>query len=360
MRHRQLISALLAGSLLLPGCAGDATKSSSEPASPTQRVQAEEGKDQPPSGEIQERAVLPRMMPGAGPLITQPQPPPPTSGPSGGRPGQSGVAVPPGGLPATPGPSNVGPTPNITKVANAFMQYHKSLTTLITVSPGLVLTQPVTISIGYYSPWGTTANTNRFTQTYAPTGNHFLINDNEGDGKPRSVHLDITLTEPKPGGGIYSYNIPADVSLDPLYDVSISPLVFTLYLGCVGIGANHIALDWYPPDASVNGGNYQTVKFNAVNGETFTINEFSWARQEVSASTNFQQPFVWYVETSIHCDPGCGFGPIPGGSGVPLVPSKTYSSSPGLVNSSGATQDCKATLNYTVTYTLRWYPFLGP
>jgi len=65
------------------GCAGEAKKSSSEPASTPQLAQTEGGKDQPPSGEVQERAVPPRMAPGVtAPLPTRPiqpvaTPPPP-------------------------------------------------------------------------------------------------------------------------------------------------------------------------------------------------------------------------------------------------------------------------------------------
>src|SRR5262245_28136652 len=57
----------------LAGCAADTTKSSSEAPSPSPVAQTGEGKDQPPSGEVQERAVLPGVSPSIG--ILQGAPP---------------------------------------------------------------------------------------------------------------------------------------------------------------------------------------------------------------------------------------------------------------------------------------------
>jgi hypothetical protein len=240
-----------------------------------------------------------------------------------------------------------GPTPNITAVANAIQVQAKSLNSLVTVAPGLALTKRVTISIAYLTPWPT--GNDRRTQTYVPSsGNNFLYSDLEADGKARKIHMDITLSEPKLGGGVYSYNVPVDLTLDPLYDVTISPLVFRLVVGCSNVGANQIDLHWWAPD---NSKNYQTVHFATKEGETFAIREFSWARSEVSATDNLHKVDVWYEETGIHG----GFGPFPGSPKENLVPGKTQTSSPGLVNSRGSTQDCQATLDYTVTYQLRAY-----
>lgn len=306
----------------------------------------------PPSetGDIHERGVIRdhRAQPGT---ITPPQPIPTPLHP--GRPPQLM-------LPATPledagsalGQRYVGPTDDLTKVANALSWYHKSLTTLVTVKPGLALTQPVTISIAYLSPAGPgPGSPERLTQSYvASTGNRFLRLDPEGNGHPRRIHLDINLSEPNPAGGVYSFNVPVDMDLDPLYDVTISPLVFQLIVGCATIGANQIDLNWYPPESS-SSDTYRTIHFATKERERFTIREFGWARAEVSASANLRTPIVWYRETGFHT----GFGPRPGVALENLVPGKTHSSSPGLVNSVGSTQDCQATMNYTMTYTLRWY-----
>src|ERR1043165_2535392 len=58
------ISCVMAGVLLLglAGCASDSPKPAAETPAPSAVAQAEQGKDQPPADEVQERAV--RMMPG--------------------------------------------------------------------------------------------------------------------------------------------------------------------------------------------------------------------------------------------------------------------------------------------------------
>ena len=134
----------------------------------------------------------------------------------------------------------------------------------MTVPLGLPLSKPVTISIGYV-PSGVVGYGSRCqqrgTQPYTPsTGNTFLCALPEGDGQPRHLHLDITLSEPKPGGGVVSYNVPVEMDLDPLYDVTISPLIFQLITGCANVGANQIDLMWYVPDNS-SVGSWQKVHF---------------------------------------------------------------------------------------------------
>ena len=172
MRQHQVAILFVTGSFLMgmASCAADSAKPSAETPPTSQITQAEQEKEQPPSGEIQERA-LPR--------------PAPLPGPSGP-------------LPSAPPPLYPGPTQNITKVANAVQVKAKSLTIQVTVAPGLALTQPVTISIAFVGQ-----SANRLTQPYvAATGNRFLYNDPEGNGQPRLAHVDMTLTEPKPGGGL--------------------------------------------------------------------------------------------------------------------------------------------------------------
>ena len=378
MRHHRSITLWMASLLLiqLAGCAGDSAKSPSDTGASSAVVLAEEGTGQPPaSEEVQERAV-PRVGPGvigpagtlkSGGALSQPvnpgltapvhpstpqrAPSPPTlmtPNPIIATQALFGQALP---LP----PNYPAPTVSIAAVANAIRYDYRSLSTIVTAPSGLPLTHPVTISIGYF-PSGVAGYgqycQQRVTQTYATsTGNTFLCALPEGDGQPRLVHLDITLSQPNPAGGVYNYNVPVDIPLDPLYDVTISPLSFQLIMGCSTIGANQINLNWYPPDKQ---GNQQTVHFATQERETFSIREFSWARSEVSASNNLHSVYVWYEETGVHCLPGLCFGPAPGHGGN-LVPGKTFRSSPGLVNSYGSTTDCQATLDYTVTYTFRQY-----
>jgi hypothetical protein len=308
------------GSLLmgLAGYAADSMKSESPQTSRT--AQAEQGKDQPPAGEIQERGVVPF------------RPSPPVIG-------------------VLPLPTcGVGPTEDLTKVGCAIQLKAKSLTTLIVVAPGLTLNQPVTISIGYVSNWGG----NRITQTYvASTGNHFLYNDLAGDGKPRSLTVSITLSEPKPGGGVYNFPIQMNLMLDPLYDVTIAPLEFTLLSNCSLVGGNDVGFAWNSPD-----GAYHSWDFHTSTGQHTTISLFAWARTEVSASVNLHMPYALNFQSkTLKCSvPGAcfvhGVDPSPGPN---LVPGVTGQVEYNLNDDNG---QCNAYAQYKITYQLRWYPYL--
>ena len=299
------------------------------------------------AGDVQERTGIHdhRTQPG---IVTPSRPAPP----SDGQP--------------LPLPNSPAPTLNLAAVANAMRYDYKSLSTVVTVPPGLPLSKPVTISIGYF-PSGVVGYGSRCqqraTQTYTSSvGNTLLCALPEGDGQPRHLHLDITLSEPKPGGGAVSYNIPVEMDLDPLYDVTISPLIFTLITGCSIVGANQIDLKWAAPDDFDSVLSYlfpSGTHFATKERETFTIREFSWARSEVSAAANLHKVAVRYEQIGLDllgfpfgAPPGArpGFGPLEN-----LVPGKTQRSNQGPVSGYHDSADCKATLDYTVTYIFRGY-----
>jgi hypothetical protein len=243
----------------------------------------------------------------------------------------------------------VGPTDDISSVANHINVQAKSLNTLVTIAPGLALTKPVTISIAYLTPFP--AGNDRRTETYDTTkGNSFLYGDLEANGKQRKIHMDITLSAAKAGGGVVSYNVPLDFTLDPLYDVEISSLVFTLITGCSTVGATGINLYWYPPDIREEG-KQQKVHFSSKERETFNIREFSWSRKEVSATADLRKVVVWYDEDYI--GPPSFFPSAVEPSEENLVPGKTHRSTVGLIHS--LDKECSATLGYSETYQLRAY-----
>ena len=72
MRQHRVALLCVTGWYLMGGCSTDTTKSSSDSPSPSPIAQTQEGTDQPPSGEVQERAVPRVAVPGA----TAPQPAP--------------------------------------------------------------------------------------------------------------------------------------------------------------------------------------------------------------------------------------------------------------------------------------------
>lgn len=185
------------------------------------------------------------------------------------------------------------PTPNLTMVANALRLNHKSLTTLVTLPPNLPVTQPVEIGIIYASPTGI----GQTKQSYASgTGNRFLYDDREGDGKPRTMEITITLTEPSAGAiGIYSIKWP--VTLDPLYVVAMGRFEFTLLNFCDTAGATEIRFVWALPDArsySHRGWSTGIVPWK------FDVPEFTWVRSEVSWSQPLHKEEFKFIDD----DPG--------------------------------------------------------
>ena len=201
------------GAVLLLGGAESATLVSQgladEPAAPSRSSEVPHGAG---VKEASGAAVVPPVVEG--------QPGPPVAaGDVRGRAGmhdhrtQPGTFTPspptpaPGGQPL-PLPNSPAPTLNLAAVANAMRYDYKSLSTVVAVPLGLPLSKPVTISIGYF-PSGVVGYGSRCqqraTQTYtSSTGNTILCALPEGDGQPRHLHLDITLSEPKPGGGVVS------------------------------------------------------------------------------------------------------------------------------------------------------------
>jgi hypothetical protein len=161
---------------------------------------------------------------------------------------------------------------------------------LITAPPGLALTNPVNIRVTFNSSVsGSRWNQNVYN---ASTGYRNFHNDPEGNRAARHMRLDILLTEVQPNNQSVNFPITWEIDLDPLFDVTITPLRFTLNTDCDRIGKSEIHFLWYAPDAS----RYSEKGFSTSKGKTTTINEFSWTRQEVSAKGNLMWPTWSFYE----------------------------------------------------------------
>jgi len=248
------------------------------------------------------------------------------------------------------------PTANLTLVANALRLKRKSLTTLVTVDQNLAVSQPVEISVGYYSP----AGTNRITQSYVrSSGNRFLYHDKVGDGKPRTMTISITLREPKEGGGYEHFAVNWQAFLDPLYDVTIGPFNFDLISNCDFVGKSEILFTWRSPDSQ-----YHKHRFSIRGGSRTIIPQFAWSRSEVSWSHPLFLPDAHFfdednlaTEMLWTCLPaGCGFR-LHGSNDVPLLSGTT-----GLRkgNLEAHNDSCQAYFEYKMTKTLRFYSYLEP
>jgi hypothetical protein len=253
--------------------------------------------------------------------------------------------VPQSGSLAPPSPGYVADTENLTQVANAISMQQKSLSILVTAKSGLVLTSPVTITVTYQGPATNTPDNTGFKQLVEPyaaqTGNRFLFNALETDGKPRPATVHISLLEPKPGGGSregHAFYFPEmRLNLDPLYDVATSPLDFTLGDNCGPAGESQVGLHWYSPEGTDHSEN-----FSASAGKTVTFPQFAWKRAEVSASANLTTPAVGFWKRG----PGTT-QPNFTRSKANLVPGKTRT-----IRAHEVSGQCRALIEYTITYRL--------
>ena len=257
---------------------------------------------------------------------------------------------------ATMGPTYVGPTPNITAVANAIGLRAKSLTAQITFKSGLVLAKPVMIMIDYSSPASQyRVNPQKYDNC---NGNRFLYNDPISGpvnspgyavwGRPRQMTINITLTEDRPGGQPYVYTIPLQLNLDPLFDVAISPLRFTLNNDCCHWWDSDtgVRFSWRNPSGQQGKRNFDTNK-----GKTTTINEFAWSRQELSASAN-----LFWPDWAFYCSDPLETGAFLEGFGTPTI--KLLPAAGGYVGrtlQSWHRQSCYADTAFDMTITLRTY-----
>ncbi|MGZ4561321.1 MAG: hypothetical protein ACXVXJ_10220, partial [Mycobacteriaceae bacterium] len=151
--------------------------------------------------------------------------------------------VPAGSITATPvgntlGPAYTGPTPDLAAVANNLHFRAKSVSTFISVPPGLPVSNSVTISVGY--------EVDRITQSYDPLrGTGLLFDYPVGDGLAHQHDIWVTLSHPNPHGGVYNLAVNWKPTVEPLYDVSFSGLLFTLLTDCSGwLGNPYLRLDY--------------------------------------------------------------------------------------------------------------------
>lgn len=290
-------------------------------------------------------------------ITPQPTAPPTASpAPNIGKPGMVGPLT---GTLALPDQYQA-PTANLTMVANAVRLTHKSLTTLITAAPNLPITTSVEISIGYYSP----AGNQRITQSYVrATGNRFLYNDKEGDGKPRRMRVDISLREQLSNGEWATFALPWQASLDPLYDVTISPLNFKLRDDCDKFGDSEIKFRWSSPDKAQH-----IFGFRARAGWPIHVGGFAWRGLEVSVSQSLLYPRASFMENDSHIvnfgrafadcikELGCPFKISGIFGGEILLPGNTHIVEGDLMEADR--ERCRAHYDYKITYTLRFYPYL--
>ena len=235
------------------------------------------------------------------------------------------------------------PTPNLTAIRNALKVTSKSISVNLRIPPNLPVTVPVEVSVAYISP----VQTRRVTQTYnSVTGLTMVYREAEGDGKPRTMGMDITVRELIPNG--QSFSISKQLTIVPLYRASISPLKFQLATQCDTVGKSDITFRWI-----YFNGTRSEQKFDLGFGQTKMVNHFNSGRREFSTEANLKEPVMQFFERDFAL---ARYTPPMDQPTVPLVPgpSKEFSffldeevTGPPPTQHSGSTK-CKAHISYRI------------
>lgn len=241
----------------------------------------------------------------------------------------------------------VAPTPGLTLIANAIKLQSKSLTSVLVMPPGLRLSTPVDISVEYLSP---ASPRQIITQAYgAETGNRFVRQDLEGDGKLRRQFMTITLTERTANGAGAQFTLNWQVDLDPLFNVEVSSLRFKLLNDCDWVGKSEIQLAWVRPDKS-----FGTWNFSRRKGQLVTVSDFAWSGRAISAKSGLVQPYAIFKESDPCLTMDCVFGlqrPFsPERDLPPLVPGRTEAVT--VIKTPKEGGSCRAEITYPIVYAL--------
>jgi hypothetical protein len=236
----------------------------------------------------------------------------------------------------------VGPTPSLTKVANAFTVGIKSVSMLVKLPAGLNLTVPVKASILVNGVWT--------IQDYVnSTGNHWFYNLDDKDAQVRTESVTVALQEITPGGQSFSFTWP--VRIEPLYDISIGSLHFRLLSDGDSVGASDCEIRWMSPEKV-----YEQHEVGLHAGESHTFDSFAREYSEVGVADDLLLPAPRWTEK----DPGPNYRPPVGWDG-PILPGKLGPLGESIawvspddgdgINGS----DCSGWFNFTVKITLRTY-----
>jgi hypothetical protein len=179
-------------------------------------------------------------------------------------------------------PQYAAPTANLTKLANALVMKHKSVTTQVTAPAHLGLTDPVSIKV---------QASGQDLQTYnEAAGNVFLANVPEDNGEIYDDNIAITLTETLPNNQTKSFFIDWRAYIEPLYNVDIGALTFYPVDSCTaGARSQNLKLYWRDPENRVdtdgNGMQYVPVSGVEYLGNVFALGQLTRHYTAVGQST---------------------------------------------------------------------------
>jgi hypothetical protein len=213
---------------------------------------------------------------------------------------------------------------------------------LVKLPAGLNLTVPVKVSILVDGVWT--------IQDYVnATGNRWFYNLDDEDAQVRTESVTVALHEIAPGGQSYSFTWP--IRIEPLYDISISPLTFKLLSDGDGIGASDCRIVWQTPENRME---RHEVGLHA--GQSHTFASFAREYSEVGVADGLLMPEVAWMEL----DPSLGYNPIRIAVGGPILPGELGTNFireviPDQGEGIRVGPDASGRFSFTVRITLRTY-----
>jgi hypothetical protein len=236
------------------------------------------------------------------------------------------------GTNAPAGPFSNAPTENLFRIASHLSLRQKSVTSVVTVPAKLGITSPVEISILF--------GTQRITQNYSEAnGNRFRFDFDALDGTVRRENVAISLRDDTPTGP-KTYPVLRTVDLEPLFDVTISPLGFIALDVCDPLSPADPVISWVDAE-----GTRHDVELDGNAGRITAGFAGTW--QEVGASRGLTTPDpIWFEDDPLE------FG-APPSPGPPVLPGQSHH-----VRKIDDGGDCDGRFDYDVTLSLRRYPAL--
>ncbi len=226
------------------------------------------------------------------------------------------------------------PTPNLSTVANALQFNIKSVSSSVALPAGLTVTHPVDISISYPVP--------NQTQPYMFTyGNRWDYQFPSNNGAKYTGQLTVTLTEHVSATQDESYIVSWQPVVEPLYNISVSPLTFQLLDDCDWIGDSEIGLQWRDPTGVT--GAYSG--YASTGNDEFTVSSFARTYYQVGQSQNLLAPGVQWWEKDFD-----DFAPPQPINGANLASNAGYQYNATTHAADG--QNCRGRLSYSVHKTL--------
>jgi hypothetical protein len=239
------------------------------------------------------------------------------------------------GTNAPAGPFSTAPTENLYQIASHLSLRHKSVSTVVSVPAGLPITNNVEISVLF--------GTERLTRNYSrATINRLLFNFDPLDGAKRRENVTITLRDDTPAGP-KTYALLWFVDLEPLFDLTISPLGFIALSACDLFSPADPVIRWVDAE-----GTPRHVELDGDAGRITTGFAGTWREVGVSNGLTAPEP-IWHES-----DPTFPLSfDAPASVGPPVLPGQSHHYSD--VEDGG---DCDGRFDYDVSLVLRTFLLL--